>query len=305
MCVFCVKRVMMARANAAMYHHDLYVIVLAVLVSVGVVAAGAQLAVTVLLLTMYGFVRHHTFYELQEVDGDLLFNTTRVDELSYLSDAFRVYPAFSATWVVALWPTGVVIVCLLRLLWHHDQLVLKRTLSMNLAERLSDKALKDKLSQNHRQFKSRYIGLLVCSALAYFFLLTIVLFNNGQESRGWHIAGVIGFVVLFGIGHVNVINEEEYRVPRPLQRSVDRIVIALSVIAAIVFAAFSFFPQVYVTGVETNNQVAVVSEWVLLLLILYFNLMLTVRTVRLALYVHMSNVNHKREACKVCYELRA
>ena len=94
-------------------------------------------------------------------------------------------------------------------------------------------------------------------------------------------------------------------VPRPLQRGVDRIVIALSVIAAIVFAAFSFFPQVYVTGVETNNQVAVVSEWVLLLFILYFNLMLAVRTVRLALYVHMSNVNHKREACKVCYELRA
>lgn len=239
MCVFCVKRVMMARANAAIYQHDLYVIVLAVLVSVGVVAASAQLAVTVLLLTMYGFVRHRTFYELQVVDGDLLFNTTRVDELSYLSDAFRVYPAFSATWVVALWPTVLVIACLLRLLWHHDQVVLKRTLSMNVAERPLDEALKDKLLQNHRQFKSRYIGLLVCSAFAYFFLLIIVLFNNAQESRGWHIAGVIGFVVLFGIGHKSVIDEEEYRVPIPLQHSVDRIVIRLSVIAGIVFAVFT------------------------------------------------------------------
>ena len=75
-------------------------IVTATLVSVGVVAAGAQLAVTVLLLLLHGLVRHWNTFVVSDTTVEHTHNNAThthevLDELTYLSDAFRTYPAFS------------------------------------------------------------------------------------------------------------------------------------------------------------------------------------------------------------------
>jgi hypothetical protein len=268
-------------------------IVTATLVSVGVVAAGAQLAVTVLLLLLHGLVRHwNTFVGSDTVvehthNNMTHYNVTHthevLNELTYLSDAFRTYPAFSAVWVVSLYPTVVIISCVLKVVWH----------SMGRSSNKTQRAVSKGGILDEDNL------LVAWEFFTNMSLLMIVFFNNGEETSGWHVTGVIVFLLLFALGHVLVIRMDWKYTKRPYIKAVDKCFFLISFVAVIVFTvAWSqmtptsddhghlHVPIIFTWKSRINNSASVIGEWVLLFCVLYFNLMLCVRTIRLSLWAH-------------------
>lgn len=263
-------------------------IVTATLVSVGVVAAGAQLAVTVLLLLLHGLVRHWNTFVVSDTTVEHTHNNVThthevLDELTYLSDAFRTYPAFSAVWVVSLYPTVVIISCVLKVAWH------SMNHSSDGAWRTASK--KSKLGRDNL--------LVAWEFFTNMSLLVIVLFPNADGTSGWHVAGVIVFLLFFAFGHVLVIHMDWEHTRRPWTVVADNCFFLITFVAVIVFMVtwsqttptvdddgHLHVPTVFTWKSRINNSASVIGEWVLLFCVLYFNLMLCVRTIRLSLWTH-------------------
>lgn len=266
-------------------------IVTATLVSVGVVAAGAQLAVTVLLLLLHGLVRHWNTFVVSDTTVEHTHNNAThthevLDELTYLSDAFRTYPAFSAVWVVSLYPTVVIISCVLKVVWRYSHSVDR---SFHKTQNAVSKG--GILSEDNL--------LVAWEFFTNMSLLMIVLFNNGDDTSGWHVAGVIVFLLLFALGHVLVIRMDWEHTKRPHIKMVDLCFFLITFVAVIVFTValpqtiptrdddeHLHVPTIFTWKSRINNSASVIGEWVLLFCVLYFNLMLCVRTIRLSLWAH-------------------
>jgi hypothetical protein len=219
-----------------------------IIVITSIVAIGLLSGFIQLSLTLLLFVKHGAVF--QNLDDSL--------EFAFLSDALRENTVLANAWVLSFIPSFTILVCVLAsYFWLYRRFV-------------------------------ELLFMCITSFLAQLGLLFVVFFDN-VNNEGLHLVGVTAVLVGFVVMHTQVIHCDwglRQWTWHP-SKIVDSVMLVLTMVSTVVFIWNFFLPEPANANAVliTPKNLCVLAEWVMLGSLMFFQLNLPARAVRIAMHI--------------------